>query len=154
MRPAMREAYGGSARLLAGVFSETVFFLLLSPIQWLSHTLLLAGLPFGVAVGWGAQARDEHTVPVLRALLRFWPQTLVGAASLAVLAVKNPAAIPVACLIAGGLALAIPLAIISAAPLVGRAMLRVGLGRLPEETQPPEMLRALALPALARRRDA
>lgn len=154
MRPAMREAYGGSTRLLAGVASETVFFLLLSPIQWLSHTLLLARLPFGFAVGWGTQARDEHTVPVLRALLRFWPQTLVGAASLGVLAVMNPAAIPVACLIAGGLALAIPLAIISAAPLVGRAMLRIGLGRLPEETQPPETLRALTLPALSRRRDA
>ena len=31
---------------------------------------------------------------------------------------------------------------------VGRALVRVGLGRLPEETAPPAELRALALPAL------
>src|SRR5947207_1452143 len=154
MRPELRKAYGGSARLLASVASETVFFLLLSPIQWLSHTLLLARLPFGFAVGWGAQARDDHTVPIARALLRFWPQTVVGAASITWLALKNPAAIPVASLIAGGLALAIPLAVVSAVPLVGRGMVRIGLGRLPEETQPPDTLRALTLPALSRQRDA
>jgi membrane glycosyltransferase len=154
LRPPMRRAFGGGWRLLASAASETVFFLLLSPIQWLSHTLLMIGLPFGFAVGWGAQARDEHSVPLARAVLRFWPQTLVGVTSIAVLAVKAPAAIPVALFIAGGLALAVPLAVVSAAPLVGRLMLELGLGRLPEETQPPEILQALTLPALARQRDA
>jgi membrane glycosyltransferase len=158
-RPALREAYGGAPRLLASVASEVVFFILLSPIQWLAHTLLLIRLPFGFGVGWGAQARDEHTVPLARALLRFWPQTVVGLGSLTILAMNNPAAIPVALLIAAGLALAVPLAVVSAAPLVGRLMLRLGLGRLPEETQPPETLRALTLPALTpqarnRQRDA
>jgi membrane glycosyltransferase len=153
LRPALRQAYGGSVRLIASVASETVFFILLSPIQWLAHTLLLVRLPFGFAVGWGAQARDDHTVPLARALLRFWPQTVVGAASITWLAFKNPAAIPVASLIAGGLALAVPLAVVSAVPLVGRGMVRIGLGRLPEETQPPETLRALTLPALSRHRD-
>jgi len=154
LRPAARAAYGGSARLLASVAGETVFFILLSPIQWFAHTLLLARLPFGMQVGWAAQQRHEHTVPLARALLRFWPQTLLGLASIAVLAVHNPAALPVASLIAGGLALAVPLAVISAAPLAGRLMLRVGLGRLPEETAPPDTLRALLLPALARTPDA
>ncbi len=154
LRPAARASFGGASRLLAGVVSETVFFLLLSPIQWLSHSLLLIRLPFGISVGWAAQARHDHTVPLARAVLRFWPQTLLGLASIAVLALCNPAALPAALLIAGGLALAVPLAVISAAPFVGRLMLRIGLGRLPEETAPPEMLRALLLPALARQRDA
>lgn len=153
MRPAMRNAYGGTPRLLASVVGETVFFLLLSPIQWLSHTLLLIRLPFGFAVGWSAQARDEHTVPLMRAILRFWPQTLLGLASIAVLAIKNPAAVPVALLIAGGLAMAVPLAVISAMPFLGQLMIRLGLARLPEETTPPDMLHALALPALIRNRD-
>lgn len=154
LRPDMRAAYGGTARLLVSVASETVFFILLSPIQWFAHTLLLVRLPFGFAIGWGAQARDEHSVPLRRALLRFWPQTLVGLAAIGVLAVKNPAALPVALLIAGGLAMAVPLAVISAMPLIGRLATRIGLGRLPEETAPPETLRALVLPALARQRDA
>jgi membrane glycosyltransferase len=154
LRRPLRAAYGGGLRLLASVVSEVVFFLLLSPIQWLSHTLLLLGLPFGLGVGWSAQARHQHTVSLLRAVWRFWPQTLLGLASIGVLAVRNPSAIPVALLIAGGLALAVPLAIISAMPLIGRVMTRIGLGRLPEETAPPETLRALQLTPLIPRNDA
>ena len=67
------------------------------------------------------------------------------------LAMTAPAAIPVALLVAGGLALAIPIAVITADPAVGRLLLRVGLGRLPEETL-PSPLDALGLPALAWRK--
>jgi membrane glycosyltransferase len=57
----------------------------------------------------------------------------------------------VALLVAGGLALAIPMAVITADPAIGRLALRVGLGRLPEETL-PSPLDALGLPALAWRK--
>ena len=59
-----------------------------------------------------------------------------------------PGAIPFALFIAGGPLLSIPLAVVTASPAVGRALVRVGLGRLPEETAPPAELRALALPAI------
>jgi hypothetical protein len=36
---------------------------------------------------------------------------------------------------------------LSASPSVGRALLRVGLGRLPEETMPPLSLTQLVTPA-------
>jgi membrane glycosyltransferase len=62
----------------------------------------------------------------------------------------NPAALPVALLIAGGLALSVPLTVVTAAPAVGRLAIRYGIGRLPEENDPPETLRALDLPALSR----
>jgi membrane glycosyltransferase len=39
------------------------------------------------------------------------------------------------------------LAVITALPDLGRALTRWGLGRLPEETDPPAALHALALPA-------
>ncbi len=48
-----------------------------------------------------------------------------------------------------GLALSIPFAVITAMPRVGRALARIGIGRLPEETEPPIALKTLALPALA-----
>jgi len=143
-RPDLRRGFGGGGRFLLSVAGETVFSLLLVPIQWFSHTALLLRLPFGGTPAWGAQARDAHRVPLVHAALRFWPQTLTGLASLGVLAVRNPAALPYALLIAGGLATAIPLAVISALPWLGRALARLGLGRLPEETAPPEVLRALA----------
>jgi len=59
-----------------------------------------------------------------------------------------PAAIPYALFIAGGLVLSIPFAVVTAAPGLGRALVRVGFCRLPEETAPPAELAALALPAI------
>jgi membrane glycosyltransferase len=60
----------------------------------------------------------------------------------------NPPALPVVLLVAGGLAFSVPLAVITASPAFARFALRAGIGRLPEETTKPEILRALDLPAL------
>jgi membrane glycosyltransferase len=147
-RPALRRAFGGTTRFLASVATETVFFILLSPIMWVCHTLFLAGLPFGRVIGWTGQVRDDHAVPVSLAARQLWPHTALGLACLALLAATHPAAIPYALLIAGGPALSIPLAVITARPAVGAVLARIGLGRLPEETAPPLALAALALPAL------
>ena len=146
-QPDLRRAFGGPFRFLAGVATETVFFILLSPIMWFDHTACLLRLLFGKTSGWSAQFRDDHTVPLALACRHLWPQTLVGVGSIVLLAFTQPAAIPYALFLAAGLALSIPLAVITALPGVGRALARWGLGRLPEETDPPAALRALALPA-------
>jgi len=122
---------------------------MLSPIMWFGHTMFFGGLLFGRTVGWGGQTRDDHAVPFAAAVSQLWPHTVFGLACLGILAVTGPAAIPYALLLAGGLALSIPLAVVTASPAVGRALVRIGLGRLPEETTPPPVLRTLALPALA-----
>jgi membrane glycosyltransferase len=144
-----RVRFGGGGRFLASVAAETVFFILLSPIMWFGHTLFIAGLLAGRSIGWIGQARDDHAVPWTMAWRQLWPQTALGAGALALLALTAPAAIPYALFIAGGLLLAVPLAVVTAMPAVGSALVRVGLGRLPEETDPPPTLCALALPALA-----
>lgn len=148
-RPDLRRAFGGTARFLASVATETMFFILLSPIMWVGHTLFLAGLPFGRAIGWIGQVRDDHSVPVTLALRQLWPHTALGLGVIGILALTHPAVIPYALLIAGGPALAIPLAVVTAWPAVGNALARIGIGRLPEETAPPAALMALALPAIA-----
>ena len=79
-RPKLRRAFGGTARFLASVATETVFFILLSPIMWICHTLFLAGLPFGRVIGWIGQVRDDHTVPWSQALHQLWPHTALGLA--------------------------------------------------------------------------
>jgi membrane glycosyltransferase len=147
-RPELRRSFGGTARFVAGLAIETVFFLLLSPILWFCHTLFLIGLVFGRATGWTGQTRDDHSVPLALAIRNLWPATVTGAGTLGVLALTVPAAIPVACLVAAGPALAIPFAVLTASPAFGRALVRRKLVRLPEETDPPPALRALALPAL------
>jgi membrane glycosyltransferase len=146
-RAKARCRYGGGALFLVNVAVETAFFLLLSPVMWFAHTAFLASLLFGAGVGWGAQARDDHGVPLSLAAARLWPQTALGWACIAALAIWAPVAIPYALLIAGGLALAVPLCVVTANRAVGAALVRAGIGRLPEETT-PSALDALGLPAL------
>ena len=70
------------------------------------------------------------------------------------LALTHPSAIPYALPLAAGLALSIPLAVLTASRAVSAALMRLGIGRLPEETAAPVALDALALPALAATRPA
>ena len=128
-RPDVRRAFGGTARVLASAVVETVFFLLLSPIMWVGHTLFLGGLLFGRTIGWIGQTRDDHAVPLSLAIHNLWPQALLGITTVGVLAVTAPSAIPYALFIAGGPLLAIPLAVITAQPWTGRLLLRLGIGR-------------------------
>jgi membrane glycosyltransferase len=149
-RPELRRAFGGTVRFVASLVIETCATFLLSPIQWFGHTLFFAGLPFGRVIGWIGQVRDDHTVPWSAAVRQLWPHTTLGLACLAILAATHPvAAIYAFALIAGGLAVSIPFAVVTAMPGVGHALARIGIGRLPEESAPPQALAALSLPALA-----
>ncbi len=148
-RPALCRGFGGPMRLLASVVIETLFFLLLSPIMWTCHTLFFAGLPFGRAIGWIGQTREDHAVPWRVATRQLWPQTLLGAACLAAVGALQPAALPyLFAFLAGGLVLAIPFCVVTSWPGLGAALTRAGIGRLPEETSPPASLKRLDLPAL------
>jgi len=149
MRPRLRKRFGGGMRFVAGVVTETIFFLLLAPIMWFSHTLFLARLLSGRSIGWGAQARDDHIVPWSLAARQFWPHTLFGASVLGLLAFTVPTVVPYALLVAGGPLLSIPLAVATAWPSLGHFLVRIGLGRLPEEAAPPREMAALGLPAVA-----
>jgi membrane glycosyltransferase len=148
-RPTLRRAFGGGLRFVAGVVTETIFFLLLSPIMWFSHTLFFARLLLGGSVGWTVQARDDHDVPWSHAASQLWPHTLLGVLTIGTLAFTVPAAIPYALFIAGGPLLSIPLAVATASPHLGRVLAKAGLGSLPEETAPPPEMAALGLAALA-----
>ncbi|MBL6430800.1 MAG: hypothetical protein HPM95_21795 [Alphaproteobacteria bacterium] len=46
-------------------------------------SLFVAGLPFGKAMGWGAQVRDTRALPLGLCVSRLWPQMLFGFAGFA-----------------------------------------------------------------------
>jgi membrane glycosyltransferase len=148
MRPELRRGFGGAGLFIISYAIETVYSILLCPILWFGHTVFLTGLLFGCEIGWIGQTRDDHAVPFTLALRNLWPHTLLGCAVLGLLAVKQPAAVPYALFLAGGPALAIPFAMMTAWPWLGHFAARVGIGRLPEETARPAVLVALALPAI------
>lgn len=148
LRPELRRSFGGAGLFIVNFVIETVYSILLCPILWFGHTIFLAGLMLGREIGWIGQTRDDHAVPFRLALRSLWPHTLLGCAALGLLAVTQPAAIPYALLLAGGPALAIPFAMMTAWPWLGSLAVRIGIGRLPEETTRPAVLLALALPAI------
>jgi membrane glycosyltransferase len=148
LRPELRRAFGGTGLFIINYVIETVYSILLCPILWFGHTIFLTGLLFGREIGWIGQTRDDHAVPFTLALRNLWPHTLLGCATLGLLAVTQPTGIPYALLLAAGPALAIPFAMVTAWPLLGGFAARVGIGRLPEETARPAVLLALALPAI------
>jgi membrane glycosyltransferase len=141
LRSDQRLAFGGITIFSTSLAAAIVFCILLEPIRWISDTIFMTGLLFGRHhVGWGGQLRDDHSVPIAVAAQKLWPHTLIGLAVLGTLLATYPPALPYAAVMAAGPALSIPLAVLTASPPVGRALARWGVGRLPEETNPPAML--------------
>jgi len=154
LSPAQRRAFGGAPRVFAGALTEVVFFTLLAPVMAIAHTVFMAGLPFGRAVVWGPQRRSGHRVSAREALRRLWPQTLLGLAAFLWLAASAGSAAAWLSPFFVGSLLAVPLAVLSASPALGRALAGVGLWRIPEESEPTPLIRSLDLPALAASRPA
>ncbi|MEP6837340.1 MAG: glucans biosynthesis glucosyltransferase MdoH [Bradyrhizobium sp.] len=148
LAPEQRRAFGGAGRFTASVIIETGYSIVLCPILWISHTIFLLGLLFNREITWMGQVRDDHAVPLKLALHDLWPQTLVGCLALGLVMTSQPWALPYIFLLAGGPALAVPFAMLTASPALGSLAVRMGVGRLPEETVTPEDLLELALPAI------
>jgi membrane glycosyltransferase len=148
LRTGARHKFGGGGRIIVSFGIETVYSIVLCPILWISHTIFLAGLLFDREIGWIGQVRDDHAVPFKSALASLWPQTLIGCVALGLVSATQPAALPYVLMLAGGPALAVPFAMLTAWPPLGRLAVRIGIGRLPEETATPEALLRLSLPAI------
>ena len=148
LRPDARKAFGGAGLIIVNFVVETVYSILLCPILWISHSILLGGLLFHREIGWIGQVRDDHAVPFRLALSSLWPQTLLGWGVIGLVSAAQPAALPYVLFLAGGPAMAIPFAMLTAWAPLGRLAVRIGIGRLPEETTTPEELLLLSLPAI------
>jgi membrane glycosyltransferase len=148
-RPDLRRAYGGGGRVLASAALETLFNIMLQPVMALSETVCLLQLLAGRAVSWPAQQRSDHSVPLGEAVARLWLHTLVGAFGVAWFAFVAPDLFGLALLLVAPLLLAVPFAVLSSWPSLGRLCARLGVGRLPEEVAVPSSLAALDLPAVA-----
>ena len=149
MRPSVRRSFGGGGRFVLNVMSEMLFSFLLSPIPAVSHTLFLFRL-FVLRRGgaWNSQLRESHAVPWRLAAARFWPHTLAGLAIIGVVATRTSGGVAYAFVAGGGLAISIPFAVATASPRVGAFFSRFGVGRIPEEIEPPAALFPLRLPAI------
>jgi membrane glycosyltransferase len=140
---ARRRAYGGGFRLLTSAVLELVFSMLLAPVMMLFHSKFVFTILAGRSVGWGAQPRDDRGVPWLEALRRHAIHSLIGIAWAGVVYWYAVDFLWWVAPVVTGMAVAVPLNVLSSRTSAGLAMKRCGLFWTPEETAPPPSLRML-----------
>lgn len=132
-KPRLAAQYGGRAAFLRGAAAELVFTTLLDPVSILNKAIFLAALPFGLKPGWVPQNRADRGVGWGDAARLLWPHTLCGLAVFGLLLAVAPGAAAWALPWAGGLLLAIPLCVVTAAPWLSALLRCRGLAATPEE---------------------
>ncbi len=143
-----RRAGGGGARVAGSVLVETLVGGLLAPVAMLTQSAAVVSILAGRDGGWVAQRRDDGGVPLREVVRTYLPHTLVGAALALASYLVSPSLLLWMLPVVAGLALAVPLAALTARADAGRALRRAGLLRTPEEAAPPDVLsRAAALHA-------
>jgi membrane glycosyltransferase len=141
-----RRGCGGGLRLLVSVILETVVAGLIAPVVMLTQSIDVVAILIGRDSGWNTQRRDDGSIPMRATVRQYRRHTILGL----VLGGGAWAVSPFLALwmlpVVLGLALAIPLAAVTAKRSAGRGFRRLGLLRIPEEVTPPTVLaRATAL---------
>lgn len=144
LTPGGAARFGGGWRLARSAAVELVLSMLMAPVVAFQVTVFLVGLAFGHRVPWNGQVRDAYRVEWGEAARRLWPQTLFGLALLVVGVAGAGAGVAWAAPMIAGLVLAVPFAVVTADPRLGRWAERTGLCALPEELAPCEPLARLA----------
>ena len=143
LTPGEVKRYGGAARFTVGCLLELAFSFLLGASTTLRTSLFMIGLLFGRSVVWNGQARDAHALSWSTAIGGMWPQTLFGTVVIGAAALLAPSLILWSLPLTLGYVVAVPFAVWSASPALGRFIARWGLCALPEEISKPAILEAL-----------
>ncbi len=135
--------YGGPVRFVASAAIELVFSFLQGAVSTIRTTIFMIGLAFGKSVTWGGQSRDAYGISWSTALENLWPQTLFGIIVCGLLLMIAPAVFWWSLPLTAGYLLAIPFAVITASPTLGRWFQRLGLAGIPEDFETPKEVKAV-----------
>jgi membrane glycosyltransferase len=135
--------YGGLGRFLAGAALEAAFSFLIGAVTTFRITVFMIGLAFGRSVIWNGQARDAHGIPWGTAVRGLWAPCAFGTAVCAALAWLSPEALLWSLPLTLGYLVAVPFAVLTAAPAAGEVLARRGLCAVPEELDPPAEIAAV-----------
>jgi len=138
--------YGGPVRFSVSAVLEFVFSFLQGAVSTIRTTIFMIGLAFGKSVVWGGQSRDAYGISWRTAVENLWPQTLFGLIVCGALWLIAPAVLWWSLPLTLGYLVAIPFAVVTASPAIGRWMQRVGLCGVPEDFIPPEEIRKIQAP--------
>jgi membrane glycosyltransferase len=138
-----RHLFGGLARATAGVVGETIFSTLHAPLLMLWHTRFVLTNIAGISVGWATQKRSADGTTWLYAAQRNWGHTFIGVVWGAFMWQLDPTLFWWFTPVLAGLALSIPLSVLTSRRSLGAPVRRLGLFLTPEETKPPAELISL-----------
>ena len=135
--------YGGAVRFVASAALELVFSFLQGAISTIRTTIFMIGLAVGKTVAWGGQSRDTHGISWRTAVENLWPQTLFGVVVCGLLLSVAPAVFWWSLPLTAGYLVAVPFAVITASPALGRVFQAIGLCGIPEDFNAPKEVRAV-----------
>jgi membrane glycosyltransferase len=138
-----RKAFGGLARTTAGVVGETVFSTLHAPLLMLWHTRFVITNVLGISVGWATQKRCADGTDWLYAAQRHWGHVLIGVLWGVFMWRLDPVLFWWFTPVLTGMALSIPLSVLTSRRSLGAHARRLGFFLTPEETKPPVELVSL-----------
>ncbi|MBW4093401.1 MAG: glucans biosynthesis glucosyltransferase MdoH, partial [Proteobacteria bacterium] len=152
-RGADRRGCGGALRALLSLLVETVLAGLIAPVAMVTQSVDVGAILLGRDSGWQTQRRDDGSIPWREVVWRYRGVTVFGLLLGLAAFLVSPFLFFWMSPVVLGLALAIPLAALTARRDV--ALRRAGLLRIPEEAHPPaELARASALYATLRAEEA
>jgi len=138
-----RKLFGGLARASLSVVGETIFSTLHAPLLMLWHTKFVAVNFLGVSVGWTTQKRAAGGTTWLFASQRHWGHALIGIVWGAFMWQFEPTLFWWFTPVLAGMALAIPLSVLTSRKSLGVRARNLGLFLTPEEIKLPEELLSL-----------
>jgi membrane glycosyltransferase len=135
--------FGGVIRLALSTLIEIVFSMLLAPVRMLFHTQFIVGALLGLKLAWKSPPREDAETSWSEALRRHGAHTLLGLAWLALVYWLNPSFLWWLLPVAGALAVSIPISVLSSRVSLGRALRAGRMFLIPEESDPPRVLRRM-----------
>lgn len=137
------QQFGGAWRVLGSVLLETLFSALIAPVLMLYQSKFVVAILLRKSIGWPSQQRDAHRLTLHEAVQAHGGQTLIGMTAGAFSYYHIPDFFWWFTPVLAGLVLVIPISMLSSSTRLGLAARRLGLFLIPEESNPPQILRLL-----------
>ena len=138
-----RRAHGGMLAATASVVLETAFSVLTAPVLMLFQTKFVLAILMRRAVGWPPQQRGDHMTRFSEAALAHGSHTLIGLVAGVLSYQYVPSFFWWFTPVLVGLALSIPVSMLSSSIALGQRARALGLFLTPDETMPASVLRYL-----------
>lgn len=142
-KPELSAQYGGLPRASLSVLLESLFSVLSAPVLMLFQSKFVLAILLRQNVGWPPQQRGDHQTGFAEAFGAHLPHTLVAAVVGFVTYYYVPSFFWWFTPVLAGLALSIPLSMITSRVSLGQLAHRAGIFLTPEESNKPRVLRLL-----------